>query len=124
MFKLLQRGVQLYTTQPFAPLQPYQLTEIPSMDIAVWLFNLNIDIISKDLRNLYGDLKDYATFTNKADWVNYYINRLALNYRKQSQQDLFMGQNFVFFRRNMNTLYGAYFEYPKYSPRIQRNFIE
>jgi len=67
------------------------------MDITVWLFHPNIDAISKDLQNLYSDLKDYAAFTDKADWINHYINRLAPIYQKQSQQDPLMGQSFDFF---------------------------
>ena len=40
------RGAQLYTIQRFESSQPYQLTAIPPMDIAVWLFHPNIEAIS------------------------------------------------------------------------------
>lgn len=90
-------GAQLYSIQRFDPSQQYELSIIPPMNITVWLFHPNIDAISKDLQNFYGDLKDYAAFTNKADWINYYINRLAPVYKKQSQKDLLMSQSFDFF---------------------------
>ena len=90
-------GAQLYTIQRFEPSQPYELIAVKPMEITVWLFHPNIDTISVDLQNLYADLKDYATFTNKADWINYYINRLAPIYQKQSQQDPLMSQSFDFF---------------------------
>ena len=67
------------------------------MDITVWMFNPNIELISTDLQNLYTDLKDYAAFSNQAEWINYYINRLAPIYQKQSQQDSLMSQSFDFF---------------------------
>ncbi|MDX8255666.1 hypothetical protein [Acinetobacter pittii] len=67
------------------------------MDVTVWLFHPNIDAISTDLQNLYSDLKDYAVFSNQTDWINYYLNRLAPIYQKQSQQDLLMSQSFDFF---------------------------
>ena len=96
------RGAQLYTIQRFEPSQPYELMAIKPMDITVWLFHPNIDAISVDLQNLYADLKDYATFTDKADWINYYINRLAPIYQKQSQQDPLMSQSFDFFFQAKN----------------------
>lgn len=95
-------GAQLYSIQRFEPSQPYELTAIPPMEITVWLFQPNIDAISEDLQHLYADLKDYAAFTNKADWINYYINRLAPIYQKQSQYDPFMSQSFDFFFQTKN----------------------
>jgi len=92
-----EHGAQLYTIQRFEPSQPYEVMAVKPMDITVWLFHPNIDAISADLQNLYADLKNYATFTNKADWINYYINRLAPIYQKQSQQDSLMSQSFDFF---------------------------
>ena len=91
------RGAQLYTIQRFESSQPYQLTAIPPMDIAFWLFHPNIEAISSDLQNLYTDLKDYSAFLNQTDWINYYIDRLAPIYKKQSQQDSLMSQSFDFF---------------------------
>lgn len=92
-----KHGAQLYTIQRFGSSQPYELSAITPMDITVWLFHPNIDAISEDLQNLYGDLKDYVAFTNKADWINYYINRLTPIYKKQSQHDPLMSQSFDFF---------------------------
>ncbi|HDI2821813.1 TPA: hypothetical protein PKT66_003848 [Acinetobacter baumannii] len=92
-----ERGAQLYTIQRFEPSQPYKIMAAKTMDIIVWLFHPNIDAISIDLQNLYADLKDYVAFTNKTDWINYYINRLAPIYHKQSQQDPLMSQSFDFF---------------------------
>lgn len=87
-------GAQLYTIQRFNPSQPYELKAIKPMDITVWLFHPNIDAITTDLKNLYDDLKDYNAFTDKADWINYYINRLAPIYQKQSQHDPLMSLSF------------------------------
>jgi hypothetical protein len=97
-----ERGAQLYTIQRFESSQPYELMAVKPMDITVWLFHPNIDAISTDLQGLYVDLKDYATFTNKADWINHYINRLAPIYQKQSQQDSLMSQSFDFFFQMKN----------------------
>lgn len=92
-----KKGAQLYMVQRFEPSEPYTLTTIQPMDITVWLFHPNIEAIAADLQNLYIDLKDYAAFTNKVDWINYYINRLAPIYKKQSQQDPLMSRSFDFF---------------------------
>lgn len=67
------------------------------MSITVWLFHPNIETISVDLQNLYSDLKDYSTFSNQIDWINYYIRHLAPIYQKQSQQDPLMSQSFDYF---------------------------
>ncbi|MFV5348934.1 hypothetical protein [Acinetobacter soli] len=92
-----EKGAQLYIVQRFESSEPYTLTTIQPMDITVWLFHPNIEAIAADLQNLYIDLKDYAAFTNKVDWINYYINRLAPIYKKQSQQDPLMSRSFDFF---------------------------
>ncbi|CAA0189201.1 TPA: hypothetical protein ACHKB2_003897 [Acinetobacter baumannii] len=97
-----EHGAQLYTIQRFEPSQSYKLVAAKTMDITVWLFHPNIDAIAIDLQNLYADLKNYVSFTNKADWVNYYINRLAPIYHKQSQQDPLMSQSFDFFFQAKN----------------------
>lgn len=97
VFQLQRTWCTALTIQRFEPSQPYELMAVKSMDITAWLFHPNIDAISMDLQNLYADLKDYATFTDKADWINYYINRLAPIYQKQSQQDSLMSQSFDFF---------------------------
>ena len=72
------------------------------MDITVWMFDPNIELISTDLQNLYTDLKDYAAFSNQAEWINHYLNRLAPIYKKQSQQDSLMSQSFDFFFQAKN----------------------
>lgn len=90
-------GAQLYTIQRFSPLEPYELTAIKPMNITVWLFQPNIENISEELNNLYKDLKDYAFFCNKIDWINHYLKSLVLIYQKQSQQDPLMSQSFDFF---------------------------
>ncbi|WP_180047403.1 MULTISPECIES: hypothetical protein [unclassified Acinetobacter] len=95
-------GAQLYTIQRFEPSQPYEVTVISPMDIRVWLFHPNIEAISNDLQNLYADLKDYSTFTDKAEWINYYLNHLAPMYQKQSKQDPLMSKRFDFFLQAKN----------------------
>ena len=97
-----EHGAQLYTIQRFEPSQPYELSPLQPMNITVWMFHPIIEAISSDLKNLYTDLKDYATFNNKVDWMNYYLNRLAPIYQKQSQQDPFMSQSFDFFFQAKN----------------------
>lgn len=92
-----ESGAQLYTIQRLEPSQPYELSPLKPINITVWMFDPNIEAISSDLKNLYTDLKDYAAFSNKVDWMNYYLNRLASIYQKQSQQDPLMSQSFDFF---------------------------
>lgn len=92
-----EKGAQLYTVQRFESSEPYTLTTIKPMDITVWFFQPNIEAIATDLQNLYIGLKDYVAFTNKENWINYYINRLAPIYKKQSQQDPLMSRSFDFF---------------------------
>ena len=72
------------------------------MDITVWMFDPNIELISTDLQNLYTNLKDYAAFCNQAECIKYYLNRLAPIYKKQSQQDALMSQSFDFFFQAKN----------------------
>lgn len=92
-----EHGAQLYKIERIDGKQSYSMVRVEPMDITVWMFNPNIGAISEDLQNLYNDLKDYAAFTNQTDWINYYINRLAPIYKKQSQVDLMMSQSFDFF---------------------------
>jgi len=102
-----EHGAQLYTVQRFEPVQPYEVMAVKPMHITVWLFHPNIDAISEDLQSLYSDLKDYATFTDKANWINYYINRLAPIYQKQSQVDSLMSQSFdIFFQTKDEYIFG------------------
>ncbi|WP_151796707.1 hypothetical protein [Acinetobacter soli] len=93
----VDQGAQLYTLQRFDHSQPYELTAVKPMDITIWLFHPNIESIILELQQLYAGLKDYAMFNNKVDWVNYYINRLAPIYQKQSQCDALMSRSFDFF---------------------------
>jgi hypothetical protein len=94
-----EHGAQLYKIERFDPLQPYNLIAVKPLDISVWLFHPNIESISTDLQHLYRDLKDYSTFSNPTDWVNYYISRIAPIYQKQSQYDPLMSQSFdIFFQ--------------------------
>lgn len=48
----------------------YSMIPVEPMDITVWMFNPNIEAISENLQNLHDYLKDYASFTNKTDWMN------------------------------------------------------
>ena len=73
------------------------MNAIEPTDITVWMFNPNVETITGDLKNLYVDLRDYGSFSNQAEWINYYINRLAPIYQKQSQVDSLMSQSFDFF---------------------------
>jgi aspartyl/asparaginyl-tRNA synthetase len=62
------------------------------------------------------DLKDYSVFLSQIDWINYYLNRLAPIYQKQSQQDPLMSQSFdFFFKQRMNTSQ-VIFQIPKRQP--------
>ncbi|MDD0803665.1 MULTISPECIES: hypothetical protein [Acinetobacter] len=92
-----ENGAQLYKIERFDNTQAYTFTAIKPMNITVWMFDPNIELISTDLQNLYTYLKDYAAFSNQTEWINYYINHLAPIYQKQSQQDLLMSQSFDFF---------------------------
>lgn len=98
---------QLYKIERFEPSQSYALTAIEPMDITVWMFNPNIKAISSDLNLLYTALKDAAAFPNQAEWINYYINRLAPIYQKQSQVDSLMSQSFdIFFQSKDDYVFG------------------
>ncbi|NHB58426.1 hypothetical protein G9F32_10430 [Acinetobacter sp. 194] len=100
-------SAQLYTIQRFETSQPYELIPLKPMEITVWLFHPNIEAISKDLQKLYTDLKDYAAFNSKANWINYYIKRLVPIYQKQSQQDPMMSQSFdLFFQTKDEYVFG------------------
>jgi len=102
-----EHGTQLYKIERFDPLQPYKLIAVKPLDISVWLFHPNIDAISTDLQHLYRDLKDYCAFSNEADWINYYINRIAPIYQKQSLCDPLMSQSFdIFFQSKEKYIFG------------------
>lgn len=102
-----EHGAQLYKIERFDPLQPYNLIAVKPLDISVWLFHPNIDAISTDLQHLYRDLKDYCAFGNEADWVNYYISRIAPIYQMQSLCDPLMSQSFdIFFQTKDKYIFG------------------
>ena len=123
-----EQGAQLYKIERFDSKEEYSITAIDCMDITVWLFNPNIEKIIDDLRLLYADLKDYACFSNQKDWMNYYINRIAPIYQKQSQQDSMMSQSFdIFFQTKDEYVFGhipnrqtATIEFKEISPNSDR----
>jgi len=113
-----EHGAQLYKIERFDPLQPYNLIAVKPLDISVWLFHPNIDAISTDLQHLYRDLKDYSTFSNPTDWVNYYISRIAPIYQKQSQYDPLMSRSFdIFFQSKEKYIFG-------HVPNTQNELLE
>jgi hypothetical protein len=102
-----KNGAQLYKIERFDPLQPYKLIAVEPLDISVWLFHPNIENISTDLQDLYRDLKDFSAFNNETDWINHYINRIAVIYQKQSQCDPLMRQSFdIFFQSKEKYFFG------------------
>ncbi|OTG87943.1 hypothetical protein [Acinetobacter sp. ANC 3832] len=102
-----KNGAQLYKTERADDEQSYNMTAIEPMDITVWMFNPNVETITADLKNLYLDLKDYSAFSNQVDWMNYYINRIAPIYQKQSLQDSLMSQSFdIFFQSKDEYVFG------------------
>ncbi|WP_327857970.1 hypothetical protein [Acinetobacter guillouiae] len=107
-----EHGAQLYKIERFDPLQPYNLIAVKPLDISVWLFHPNIESISTDLQHLYRDLKDYCAFSNEADWINYYINRIAVIYQKQSLCDLLMSQSFDIFFQSKDNYYFSHVPEP------------
>jgi len=107
-----EHGAQLYKIERFDPLQPYNLIAVKPLDISVWLFHPNIESISTDLQHLYRDLKDYCAFSNEADWINYYINRIAVIYQKQSLCDLLMSQSFDIFFQTKDNYYFSHVPEP------------
>ena len=102
-----EHGAQLYKVERIDDKQSYTMTAIELMDITVWMFNPNVETITADLKNLYLDLKDYSTFENQTDWMNYYLNRIAPIYQKQSLQDSLMSQSFdIFFQSKDEYVFG------------------
>ncbi|MEQ1065568.1 hypothetical protein ABLB96_06195 [Acinetobacter sp. XH1741] len=102
-----QRRAQLYKIECFDKKSQHTMTKISPMEIIIWLFHPNVDAIADNLKRLYSELKDYSYFSNQVDWVNYYINRIAPIYQKQSELDLFMSQSFdIFFQTKDEHLFG------------------
>ena len=109
---------QLYKIERAEDEQSYNMMAIEPMNITVWMFNPNVETITADFKNLYLDLKDYSTFTNKVDWMNHYINRIAPIYQKQSLQDSLMSQSFdIFFQTKDEYLLG-------HIPNTQNSVLE
>lgn len=97
-----EHGAQLYKIERVDDEKSYTMAAIEPMDITIWMFNPHVESITLDLKNLYLDLKDYSCFANKVDWINYYINRIAPIYKKQSKHDFFMSQSFDIFFQTKN----------------------
>lgn len=53
------------------------------MEIIIWLFHPNVDLIADNLKRLYSDLRDYSLFSTQVDWINYYINRISPIYQNK-----------------------------------------
>ncbi|UGQ28085.1 hypothetical protein [Acinetobacter calcoaceticus] len=99
-------GAQLYRVEAFNPDDKYQVTAAEPMDVTIWLFNPSIEMIAVNLQELYEDLKDRSFFKNNNEWINYYIERLAPIFKKQSQQDWLMSQSFdIFFQMKDGFIY-------------------
>lgn len=102
-----QEGGQLYKIERFDKTSQHTLQKVSPMEIIIWLFHPNVDLIADNLKNLYFDLKDYSYFSNQVDWINYYINRLTPIYQKQSEVDPFMSQSFdIFFQTKDEHFFG------------------
>ncbi|MND66775.1 hypothetical protein D3C80_581740 [compost metagenome] len=102
-----QRGAQLYKIECFDKTSPHTMTKVSSMEIIIWLFHPNVDLIADNLKRLYSDLRDYSLFSTQVDWINYYINRLTPIYQKQSEVDPFMSQSFdIFFQTKDEHFFG------------------
>ncbi|MDH2636870.1 hypothetical protein QDS01_18325 [Acinetobacter nosocomialis] len=102
-----ETGAQLYRVQSFNQDYKYQVTAVEPMDLTIWLFNPSIETIAVNLQELYEDLKDRSFFNNNNEWVNYYIDRLAPIFKRQSQQDWLMSQSFdIFFQTHDEYIYG------------------
>ena len=94
-----EHGAQLYKVERVDDDISYTMTAIEPMDITIWMFNPNVEMITADLKNLYQDLRDYGSFSSQNEWINYYINRIARIYQKQSQVDSLMSHSFdIFFQ--------------------------
>lgn len=102
-----QSGAQLYKIERFDKTSQHTLKKVSPMEIIIWLFYPNVELIADNLNSLYFDLKDYSYFSNQVDWINYYINRLKPIYQKQSEVDSFMSQSFdVFFQTKDEHFFG------------------
>ena len=103
-----ENGAQIYTIERIDSSQPYELFEVKPMDITIWLFHPGIESIAEDLQDLYANLKDYSAFSNQSDWMNHYLNRFALIYKKQSQIDSLMSHSFDFIFQTKNECISGY----------------
>ncbi|MDD9315060.1 hypothetical protein [Acinetobacter lactucae] len=91
------KGAQLYKIEKFSPQQDYFSTPLEPNEIMIWLVHPNIDVIVSNLQSLYAGLKDYSAFSNKTDWMNYYIKQFSPIFKIQSQIDPLMSQSFDIF---------------------------
>ncbi|HEC0039564.1 hypothetical protein [Acinetobacter baumannii] len=89
-----ENGAQLFRIESFDESYNYKVSKVEPMDLTVWLFHPFIETISVNLQSLYADLKDRSYFKNNTEWINYYIERIAPIFKKQSQQDWLMSQSF------------------------------
>lgn len=104
-----QEGAQLYKIERFDKTSQHTLKKVSPMEIIIWLFHPNVDLIADNLKRLYSDLRDYSLFSTQVDWINYYINRLSPIYQKQSKVDPYMSQSFdIFFKRKMSISLGIF----------------
>lgn len=102
-----ENRAQLYKIEKFSPDQEYFITPLEPNEIVIWLFQPDIEMITNKLKSLYAGLKDYSFFSNKTDWVNYYISQLSAIFRKQSQHDKFMSESFdIFFQNKDDYIFG------------------
>lgn len=102
-----QSGAQLYKIERFDKKSQHTLKKVSPMEIIIWLFHPNVDLIADNLKRLYSDLRDYSLFSTQVDWINYYINRLKPIYQKQSEVDPFMSQSFdIFFQTKDEHFFG------------------
>lgn len=102
-----QKGAQLYKIERFDKTSQHTLKKVSPMEIIIWLFHPNVDLIADNLKRLYSDLRDYSLFSTQVDWINYYINRISLIYQKQSGVDPYMSQSFdIFFQTKDEHFFG------------------
>ncbi|CAI3137353.1 hypothetical protein MWMV8_MWMV8_01115 [Acinetobacter calcoaceticus] len=102
-----EHRAQLYKIEKFSPEQNYLSTPLESNEILIWLFQPNIDVIASNLQSLYAGLRSCSFFSDKTDWINYYIQQLSEIFRKQSQHDKLMSESFdIFFQTKDEYIFG------------------
>lgn len=99
-------GAKLFAVEPTEELGKYQTTDFKENDLIIWLFNQNIQSISKNLKNLYSNQRSRASFDRVEDWIDYYISPIAEIYAKQSCVDSLMSSSFdIFFQTKEQYFY-------------------